>query len=80
MKKITMLNPVQYRTKPTQSDIFGVQFWTQTINAWMLIPVLVCSMPTPSYDYSLLTSQTVYLKNFNFQNGKKITDFYEKNL
>jgi hypothetical protein len=43
---------VQYRTKPRQSGIVLVQYWTGIIDAGMLMPALVSSMPMPSYGYN----------------------------
>jgi hypothetical protein len=44
-----MLGAVRYRTKPMKSGIFWVWYQTKILNAGMLIPALVCSMPMPSY-------------------------------
>jgi hypothetical protein len=44
-----MPEQVRYRTKLTQSGIFLVQYRTKIWDARMLMPVLVSSMPMPSY-------------------------------
>jgi hypothetical protein len=49
LKKIAMPKPVRYRTKLTQSGIFLVWCWTKIQDAGMPMPVLVSSMPMPSY-------------------------------
>jgi hypothetical protein len=48
-KKLTMLKPVQYRTKLTQSSIFLVRYRTKIRDARMPMPALVSSMLMPSY-------------------------------
>jgi hypothetical protein len=40
---------VQYQTKLRQSGIFWVRYQTEIIDAGMLMPPLVSSMPMPSY-------------------------------
>jgi hypothetical protein len=40
---------IQYRTKPTQSGIFLVQYWIEIMDVGMLMPSLVSSMPMTSY-------------------------------
>jgi hypothetical protein len=47
-KKLTMLELIQYHDRPTQSDIFG-PYWTEIIDVGMPKPLLVSSMPMPSY-------------------------------
>jgi hypothetical protein len=49
MKKLTMPGMVRYQTKPRQPGIFLVWYRTEIIDNGMLIPVLVFSMPMPSY-------------------------------
>jgi hypothetical protein len=49
LKKLTMPGLVRYRTKPRQSGIFLVRYRTGIIDAGMPMPVLVSSMPLPSY-------------------------------
>jgi hypothetical protein len=48
-KKLTMPEQVRYWTKPTQSGIFCVRYRTKILDAGMPMPVLVCSIPMPSY-------------------------------
>jgi hypothetical protein len=50
LKKLTIPEKVQYRTKLTQSNIFLVRYWTKIWDAGMPMPALVSSMPMPSYD------------------------------
>ncbi len=61
-----MPEQVQYRTKLTQSGIFLVQYRTKIQDARMLMPVLVSSMPMPSYDA---------FKSYCFQNLQSLTLF-----
>jgi hypothetical protein len=49
MKKLTMPGMVRYWTKPRQSGIFLVRDRTEIIDDGMPMPVLVFSMPMPSY-------------------------------
>jgi hypothetical protein len=48
IKKQTMPGMVRYRTKPRQSGIFLVRYRTEIIDAGMLMPAFVSSMPMPS--------------------------------
>jgi hypothetical protein len=48
-KKITMLEQVRYRTKPTQSGIFLAWYRNKIMGARMPMPALVSSMPMSSY-------------------------------
>jgi hypothetical protein len=48
-KKLMMLEQVRYQTKLTQSGIFLVWYRTKIRDAGMPVPVLVSSMPMPSY-------------------------------
>ncbi len=57
-KKLTMPKTVRYRTKLTQSGIFLVQYRTKIQDAGMPMPVLVSSMPMPSYASLLLPKTT----------------------
>jgi hypothetical protein len=41
IKKLTMPGQVRYRTKPRQSGIFLVRYWTEIIDAGMPMPALV---------------------------------------
>jgi hypothetical protein len=52
IKKITMPRQVRYRTKPRQSGIFLVWYWTEIIDAGMPMPALVSWMPMLSYGES----------------------------
>jgi hypothetical protein len=52
LKKLTMPGIVQYRTKPRQSGIFLARYPTEIIDAGMLMPALVSSMPMPIYGYA----------------------------
>jgi hypothetical protein len=54
MKKLTMLELVQYRTKPMQSGIFLVRYRTKLTDAGMPMPALVFWMPMPSYGFFYL--------------------------
>jgi hypothetical protein len=49
MKKLTMPGQVWYRTKPRQSGIFLVQYWTEIIDTGMPMPALVSWMPVVLY-------------------------------
>jgi hypothetical protein len=40
---------VCHLTKPMKSGIFMAHYQTDIMNAGMLMPALVCSMPIPSY-------------------------------
>jgi hypothetical protein len=57
-KKLTMLKPVRYRTKLTQSGIFVVQYRTKIWDAGVPMPALVSSMPMPSYDENVVVNET----------------------
>ncbi len=48
MKKLTMPEQVQYRTRLIQSGIFLVRFWTKIRDAGMQMLALVYPMPMPS--------------------------------
>ncbi len=59
LKNLTMPGIVRYRTKPRQSGIFLVRYRTELIDAGMPMPVLVSSMPVPSYVKQSLTYLTL---------------------
>jgi hypothetical protein len=48
-EKLTMPEQVLYRTKLIQTSIFLVRYQNKIMNARMLMPALVSSMPMPSY-------------------------------
>jgi hypothetical protein len=48
-KKLTVPEPVQYRTKLMQSGIFLFQYRTEIMDAGIPMPALVSSMPMPSF-------------------------------
>jgi hypothetical protein len=50
--KLTMMELVRYRTKPTQSGIFLVRYRTELVDAGMPMPALVFLLPMPSYGFS----------------------------
>jgi hypothetical protein len=56
---------VWYRTKLTQSAISLVRFRTKILDARMLIPALVTSMPMPSYEATtaVLAKNLLHLYN-----------------
>jgi hypothetical protein len=64
-KKLMMPEQVRYRTKLTQSGIFLARYRTKIWDAGMPMPVLVSSMPMPSYcmliTHSILSSPTTIL-------------------
>ncbi len=62
VKKLTMPGQVWYPTKPRQSGIFLVWYWTEIIDARMPMPALVSWMPMPSYAIPL---QLLVTDNFN---------------
>jgi hypothetical protein len=45
-----VLEPVQYWTKLMQSGIFLFRYRTEIMDAGILMPALVSSMPVPSFD------------------------------
>jgi hypothetical protein len=49
LKKLMMPGVVRYWTKPRQSGIFLVRYWTGIIDVGMAMPALVSSMRMPSY-------------------------------
>jgi hypothetical protein len=49
MKKLTVLEPVRYRTKLMQSGIFLFRYRTEIMDAGIPMPALVSSMPMPSF-------------------------------
>ncbi len=55
-KKLAMPEQVRYQTKLTQSGIFLVRYRTKIWDAGMQMPVLVSSMPMPSFGKYLLPS------------------------
>jgi hypothetical protein len=48
-KKLTVPEPVRYRTKLMQSRIFLFWYRTEIMDAGIPMPALVSSMPTPSF-------------------------------
>jgi hypothetical protein len=55
MKKITMSETVQYRTKPRQSDFLLVWYRTKIIDAGMPMPALVSWIPMLMLSYGKLS-------------------------
>jgi hypothetical protein len=53
MKKLTVPEPVCYWTKLMQSGIFLFRYRTEIMDAGILMPALVSSMPMPSFDLLL---------------------------